>query len=745
MLKTSKGNKSLSIEVSGTAQGLGFRPFVYNLAVENNLTGFVRNTGLGAQIAVCGKESSLKKFVAGLKKSGFDAKYTIKKTIQTKCASFKIIKSKNTEITSDFPQDLALCDDCRKELFSSSDRRHSYPFINCIKCGPRFSIIKKLPYDRKNTVMDKFVLCGDCLQEYNNSSNRRFHAQPNACGKCGPQLSLFNADKKLLSRRDEALCDAVRLLKKGKILAVKSIGGYHLCCDASNLNTVKKLRKRKQRPYKPFAVMADIKTAEKLCFINKYEKAELLSKSAPIALLKKKNNMAMLDTLAPDNSSLGIMLPYAPLHHLLTAKIPLLVMTSGNKSDEPISATEKEAFLNLREIADYFLTHNRDIENRLDDSIVKFLPGCKEKIIIRRSRGYVPVPVKTGISADMFAAGGDLKNNFCFVRKGNAYLSQYAGDLEENANLKFYDESVNKMKSFLDINPKMAVCDAHPAYHSRAYAEKHYKKVNFALHHYAHMASVIAEHNLSGNVLGFIFDGNGYGEDGNIWGGEFILYSRKKFKRAGHLDYFQLPGGDICTKEVWRCAVSLLYKYDLLENMPEHLKKYDYKTIIKMAENNINSPLSSSIGRVFDAVAALTGIKNVSTFEAEAAVALESTIAAHKTPSCYKYDMESGIINISKLLKGILNDIEKGVLAGVISSKFHNTVVDIVVKTAMKYKIKKIALGGGVFQNIYLLNAVRKKLLSLGFDIYYNKQIPLNDGGICLGQAYMSNLFMKNK
>ncbi|MDR2426672.1 MAG: carbamoyltransferase HypF [Endomicrobium sp.] len=745
MLKISKGSNAFLIEVYGTVQGLGFRPFVYNLAVKNNLTGFVCNTGIGVQITACGKKCDLKKFVLELRKSDFDAEYFVKEIVPKKFLNFTISKSKKTEIISDFPYDLALCNDCRKELFSNTDRRYLYPFINCIKCGPRFSIIKKLPYDRKNTTMNKFSMCGDCLREYNNSSNRRLHAQPNACHKCGPKLSLFTRDKELLSYRNQALTDSVKFLKTGKILAVKSIGGYHLCCDASNPRAVNKLRKRKQRPHKPFAVMTNIRIAENLCFINKYEKAELLSKSAPIVLLKKKVKIPMLDMLAPDNSSLGIMLPYAPLHYLLMEKIPLLVMTSGNKIDEPISINEKEAFENLNKTADYFLTHDRDIENRADDSIVKFLPGGKEKIIIRRSRGYVPMPVKTGIGTDMFAAGGDLKNNFCFIRKGNAYLSQYVGDLAENANLKFYSESINKMKSFLDINPMISVCDAHPTYYSSLYAKQHYKKVNFVWHHYAHMASVIVEHNLNGDVLGFIFDGNGYGEDGNIWGGEFILYSKQKFKRAGHFGYFCLPGGDVCVKEVWRLAVSLLYKYNLLQYMPTHLKKYDYKTIIKIIENNVNSPLTSSAGRIFDAVSSLLGIKNISTFEAEAAIALESAADTYKTSECYGYNIENGIIDISKLLKGILENIKSRIPVECISAKFHNTIADIVVKTAKKHKIKQIALGGGVFQNVYLLNSIGKKLLSLGFDIYYNKQIPINDGGLCLGQAYINNLILKNK
>jgi len=736
--------KSVLIEVSGTVQGLGFRPFVYNLAVENSVSGFVRNTGDGVQIIVQGTKSAVDSFIKKLQKSEFDAKYSIKKIPCRQYNNFKILRSKKNEILSEFPHDLALCGECKKELFSENNRRCLHPFINCVKCGPRFSIIKKLPYDRKNTSMSEFVMCKECRQEYKDPSNRRFHAQPNSCRKCGPQLSLFSSGKKLISQKDKALSGAVKLLKKGKILAVKSIGGYHLCCDAFNEKAVRKLRERKLRPSKPFAIMSDLQTAESLCHISKYERAELLSSRAPIVLLKKRKSKkyeSVFNALAPDNSSLGIMMPYAPLHHLLIKAMPALVMTSGNKSDEPICIDEKEAFGNLSQIADFFLTHNRKIENRLDDSIVRFLPDSCEKIMTRRSRGYVPAPVKTKIKKDIFAAGGDLKNNFCFIRKGNAYLSQFTGDLEENANLKFYDESINKMKSFLDINPKKAACDAHPGYHSSRYIESRFKNVNFVHHHYAHMASVMAEHDLNGNILGFIFDGSGYGEDGNIWGGEVILYSKKQFMRVAHFDYFRLPGGDICQKENWRTAVSLLHKYGLTDKLPGHLKKYKYKTIIKMSENEVNAPLTSSVGRVFDAVAALTGIKEISSFEAEAAVALETAAESCKISKHYGYNIKNGVINMKPLFTELLKDIEFSLPASHISAKFHNTIADIIAAAAKqggrKYKTRKIVLGGGVFQNIYLLNAVIKKLLFFGFKIYYNRQIPMNDGGICLGQAYL--------
>lgn len=746
-VKKSEKIKGLFIEAGGTVQGIGFRPFVYNLAAAHKLAGSVRNTGKGAQINVEGEPEKLKSFLLDLKKAGFDARYCIKTVPVKKYKNFSIIKSKITEITADFPQDLALCAECKKELFSQKDRRYLYPFINCVKCGPRFSIIKKLPYDRKNTVMDEFEMCPDCLGEYLSPENRRFHAQPNACGKCGPQLSLYDCGKKIVSKRNDAVRDAAKLLKKGKILAVKGIGGYHLCCDASNAVAVRKLRERKRRPYKPFAVMGNLDRAKKLCYINEFEKRELLSQSAPAVILKKRVFDKMTQLLAPDNPSLAIMLPYAPLHHLLLKELPLLVMTSGNKSGEPIAVNEKEAFSNLKAIADYFLSHNREIENGTDDSIVKFLPGSKEKIIIRRSRGYAPLPVKTRIENDMFAAGGDLKNNFCFIRNSNAYLSQYAGDLAGFANLEFYEKNINKMRNFLKAGRDKAVCDMHPGYHSSQSALKYFKKVNYVQHHYAHMASVIAEYGLKGGAFGCIFDGSGYGEDGNIWGGEFILYSKNKFERVKHFDYFALPGGDICAKEVWRTAVSLLHKYGLMEYMPSHMKSFGFKTAVKMLENNINSPLTSSAGRLFDAVSALTGLKNISTFEAEAAAALEYAACAGKcrTDGIYPYETVGEIICMREMIRAILNDMRKGASAQTVSAKFHNTLADIIVSSACEYNVKKVILGGGVFQNAYLLDMAQKKLLSSGFDVYYNKKVPVNDGGICLGQAYINNLLLKNK
>ncbi len=741
MLKTLKANKSILIEVCGTVQGLGFRPFVFNLAKKHQLAGYVRNTGFGAEIAIEGGSESINLFVKRLKNSVFEASYKITAVPNAGYKDFEIKKSKKSEITSEFPPDLALCGQCRKELFSKSDRRYKYPFINCVNCGPRFSIINKLPYDRKNTTMRHFKMCPDCLKEYNNPADRRFHAQPNACPECGPQLYLYDGKSRLLALKQEAFDRAVQYLKAGKIVAVKSIGGFHLACDASNIKAVKRLRKRKLRPFKPFALMAAIQSAKKLCFVNRHEQELLLSAKAPIVILKKRGNQ-LPEVIAPDNNSLGIMMPSAPLHHLLVKEIPVLVMTSGNRADEPISASDKDAFKNLFGIADYFLSNDRDIENRSDDSIVKFVQK-DEKILIRRSRGYVPEPVKTGIHENLIAAGGDLKNSFCFVRNGNAYLSQFSGDLAAKANEDFYAENIRKMKSFLNINPKKAVCDAHEGYFSSNYIKTKYKSVKKYFHHYAHIASVMAENGIKDTVIGFSFDGNGYGEDGNIWGGECVLFNGKTFERLLHLDYFNLPGGDICAKEIWRTAVALLYKCGLTDMMPAAFKKYEYKKVLKMLENNINSPKTSSMGRLFDGIAALAGIKYEATFEAEGATALESAITGSGNKS-YPYKIESHIIKYNDMIKNILFDVEKRIAAAEISLKFHNTIACMVADAALqcskKYKTKKIILSGGAFQNTFLLKKIVNRLKSSELQPLFNKSVPVNDGGICIGQAYLHEL-----
>jgi len=743
-------NKKIKIIANGVVQGVGFRPFVFNLAKKYSLGGFVRNTGFGVEIVVNGKKESIEQFISVLKKSKFDMSLSFwrhpERSEESKSLNdrilrctqndkgFRILPSKKTEILSEFPSDLAVCPKCQTELFSENNRRYKYPFINCTACGPRFSIIKKLPYDRKNTSMREFKMCPECQKEYDNPSDRRFHAQPNACPVCGPKLSLFDKNRKLVSQHGKALEAAVKLLKNGKILAVKGIGGYHLMCDAANKKAVELLRKRKHRPTKPFAVMTNLKTAKNLCRVNKYEEKALLSPAAPIVILKNSTFHFPLFTLS-FNNTLGVMLPYAPLHHLLIKEIPVLVATSGNKSDEPIAINEKEAFNNLKDIADYFLTHNREIENRSDDSIVRFLPNSNKKIIIRRSRGYVPQALDIDIKTSVFAAGGDLKNNFCITRNGKAYLSQYIGDLAEKSNLDFYVESIKKMKSFLEVNPRMAVCDAHPGYYS---FNAKYKKL---YHHYAHIASVIAEHKLKGKVLGFAFDGTGYGADSSSWGGEIILFDGKEFSKVAGLEQFNLPGGEICSKEIWRNAVSLLHKYNFDSYIPKLFGIYPWKTIVKMIDNNLNSPTTSSAGRLFDAVAALTGVKIEALFEAEGAMALEALAKISAKTGKYKFEFKDNKIILEDLIKGIVKDLDKKVTPAVISSKFHNTMVEIIIEAAKiyskKYKTKTIALSGGVFQNMVLLENTVNKLKNKGFKVFFNEKVPANDGGIALGQLFM--------
>ncbi|AKL97684.1 carbamoyltransferase HypF [Endomicrobium proavitum] len=742
-----KKHCAVLIKAVGVVQGVGFRPFVFNLAGKLHLYGFVRNTGFGAEIIVEGKKDDVVKFLSDLKKSKFKAEYTAQETAAKRYENFRIKESKKTPILSEFPSDLAMCNECKKELFSKNDRRHNYSFINCVNCGPRFSIIKKLPYDRKNTSMAKFKMCPACLAEYNNPKNRRFHAQPNACSVCGPQISLFDKNTKLISVKEKALKDAIKFLKSGKIVAVKGIGGYHLMCDASNINAVKLLRKRKNRPYKPFAVMADIKTAKKLCRVNKYEENELTSSKAPIVILEKKRKDKKLSALSA-NATLGVMLAYAPIHHLIIKEIPFLAATSGNRSDEPLSAREDEAFKNLSQIADYFLTHNREIENRSDDSIVRFLPNSGEKIIIRRSRGFVPEPLDINIADSVIAAGGDLKNNFCITRNAKTYMSQFVGDLANKSNMDFYAESIKKMASFLDVNPKTQMCDAHNGYASSQYFKNKFQKPKIVFHHYAHIASVIAEHNLKGNILGFAFDGNGLGEDGKIWGGEIVIFDGKNFSRAAHLDYFNLPGGDLCAQEIWRNAASLLHKYNFDSYIPKFFGKLNWRAAVKMIDSNINSFATSSMGRVFDAVSAILNIKTFAAFEAEGAIALEDAAwrALRKNNIAAEYDFEvkNDVIDLKKTFTGILSDLDNKIQKDIISLKFHNTIISVITACCKKFNAKTVALSGGVFQNMLLLSKTVEKLRKKKIKVYFNQKVPANDGGIALGQAYISKLASKN-
>jgi len=761
--------KRYRITVSGRVQGVGFRPTVYRYALSENLAGFVSNTAEGVFIEIEGAEKSIKNFSRKLKlhppQQSKITKIIVKK-IPPKFEKIFIIKKstdRNGGKTSlHISPDISICDDCLKELFDKNDRRYLYPFINCTNCGPRFTIIEDIPYDRKKTTMKKFKMCGNCQKEYENPSDRRFHAQPDACWDCGPDVKLVRSQKcspRIYSGVSEAnsikaIQKTVEFLRKGKIIAVKGIGGFHICCDAANDDAVKKLRRRKKRPDKPFAVMMpDIKTVRKFCYLSAHEEKILLSSERPIVLLRKLPaiDIKLSNAVAHGINSLGVMLPYTPLHYLLVQKFDVLLMTSGNKQDEPICKDNAEAIKELSGICDYFLIHNRDIFNRCDDSIVQLQKNDIK--ILRRSRGYVPNPIPLPSTLyplpSILATGAELKNTFCLTRGNEAYPSQYIGDLKDAKSYEFYKEAIEKMKNLLKVEPKIIAHDLHPDYFSTQYA-KEFRTSDSGLqtisvqHHYAHIASVCAEHKINSKVIGVAFDGTGYGSDGKIWGGEFLIVNGDEtFERKFHLKYAKLPGGDRATDEIWRIGFS--YIYDIFGD--KAIKYYPNKktsVIKKMIDKNINCPLTSSVGRLFDAVASIINLRQEITYEAQAAVEIEQLIDGRwkMEDGSYEYEIIKDEIDVKKMIIGIDEDLKNKKSKTEISVKFHNTlakiILDICKRLKKATKINKVALSGGVFQNSVLLEKAVKLLKNAGFEVFANNNVPSNDGGISIGQVWVA-------
>ena len=769
MSKISKGNKgclAYRILIRGSVQGVGFRPLVYRLAQKHRIKGSVTNTGHGVTITAQGKPQDIKNFLKQIQSSlphHASIKEISKNTIPISLLTgFSISPSKGkTKPSADVPPDLSICPDCLDELFDGSDRRHLYPFINCTNCGPRFTITKRVPYDRKNTTMSVFKMCTDCRKEYEDVSDRRFHAQPDACFVCGPEVRLLDRSGKMLAAKEKAIEKTIEFLKKGKIIAVKSLGGYHLACDALNNKAVNTLRKRKDRPHKPLAVMArDIETARKYALLRKAEENLITSAMRPIVLLIKKELVP--DTIAPGNAYVGIMLPYTPLHYLLfsglNSPLRMLVMTSGNRIDEPICSNEKDALSKLSGIADYFLVHDREIHNRCDDSIIFNFNGKEDgNVFVRRSRGYVPSPIeivsmKNNGRENILATGPEMKNTFCLTREKNAYVSQYIGDMDNEESLVFYKEALSRFKKYLSVKPSVIAYDLHPDYMTSVLARELLKgnknlKSRAIQHHEAHIASVMAENNITKPVIGFAFDGTGLGHDGKVWGGECFLFRKGEFYRFAHFENIALPGGDIAAKEIWRLGVSLLAKSGV-KQIPAPYRDYPITKVRVMIEKKINSPESSSLGRVFDAVASILDIRQTVTFEAQAAIELEGLALDINVKKGYNfnvfYDEKEGcfIISLADAIKGILSDKARKLDVKQISAKFHFTIAEVMVSLAGKFRIKfgvnDIALSGGVFQNRVLMSLAIDKLKKAGFRVYWNRMVPPNDGGISLGQAFLS-------
>ena len=743
------------VKITGIVQGVGFRPFVCNLANSLNLSGYVENQGGHVVVDIEGQLSDLDTFMSTLKNRP-PVLAQIKKIYLSPFPpqgynGFVIKSSTRFDGSSVYlSADIATCKDCGKELFDSSDPRYLYPFINCTNCGPRFTIISSSPYDRENTTMAKFELCPSCKEEYQDPNNRRYHAEPISCKNCGPSLILTDSNLNRMDTPD--VFEFVHAsLMRGSIVAIKGLGGYHLACNAKDENAVERLRKRKCRDDKPFALMTkDLETARKLCYVNPAEEELLTSCKRPIVLLKKQDPCCLPEKIAPKNNHIGVMLPYTPVHMMLFNRsndLDLLVMTSGNISDEPIYYKDIDALSNLQNIADYFLFNDREIFTRTDDSVTRSFRG--NEFIIRRSRGYAPVPVSCNVSNNspsVLAVGAELKDAFCMNKSSDFFLSHHIGDLKNLETLRSFEEGISHFKKIFNIEPKAIAYDMHPSYLSTQYTLESDITYKIAVqHHHAHVVSCMAENCIDGEVIGVAFDGTGYGEDGKLWGGEFLKVGLSSYTRLGHLEYVGIPGGDIAVKEPWRMAVSYLGNSSLkfCERAGIDIEKVDL--VLKMCDKNINCPETSSAGRLFDAVSAIVGIRNVVSFEAQAAAELEY-YADISIKGQYGFSIfnKDGLFNISS--KEMISQIVKGVDLGrsisELSSRFHNTVAMMILDGCRESKnitgLKRVVLSGGVFQNVILLEKCIRLLENDGFSVFTHHNVPANDGGISLGQALVA-------
>jgi hydrogenase maturation protein HypF len=744
------------IQVSGIVQGVGFRPYVYRLALDRNLCGSISNTPTGVTIEIQGPPDLVEDFVSRLPtEAPALAEITHMSVREMACLAdrcFEILPSNTGEhATALISPDVAVCDDCLGELFDARDRRHLYPFINCTNCGPRFTIMRDIPYDRASTSMSVFPMCDRCRAEYEDPQNRRFHAQPNACWDCGPQLEFWNAQgspMKVLAPIEAA----AQRLQLGEILAIKGLGGFHLAVDATNSAAVDRLRQRKRRIEKPFAVMVpDLEAAGRLCKIDAESEKLLNSRQRPIALLPKLDVTAIAEAVAPNQRDLGLFLPYTPLHHLLFAvgEFRALVMTSGNLSEEPIATGNREAVNRLGGVADFFLVHDREVLVRCDDSVVR--PSAGRLRQIRRSRGYVPAPVRLHKELpQILAVGGELKNTICLTRRNLAFLSQHIGDLENTESFGFFTDTVAYLSRILEIEPQVIAHDLHPDYLSTKWAmAQRGPRLVAVQHHHAHIAACMAENRIDGPVIGLALDGTGYGTDGQIWGGEALFARYASFERAAHFAYVALPGGSAAIRQPWRMAASYLahaFGDDFLGlDIPfvRGLGRAKGELILRMITRQVNSPLTSSCGRLFDGVAALIGIRQEVSYEAQAAIELEMSARSSAETGGYPFLIrrhdKCWQIDTSPLFGAIVEDLRRNLCAETISRRFHNGLVEALVQLACLLRedssINRICLSGGTFNNLLLFEASVEKLESRGFDVFTHSEVPAGDGGLSLGQA----------
>ena len=771
---------NVKVHITGVVQGVGFRPFVYNLAKDLNLKGWVKNTSAGVDIEADGEKDALDSFLQKLRDDApplsriddFHASFGPGNGF----TQFDIIHSESVDgAFQPISPDVAICDDCLRELFDPNDRRYRYPFINCTNCGPRFTIIQDIPYDRPFTTMAGFKLCPDCEREYKDPTNRRFHAQPVACPVCGPRVWLETKDERGKKDGDEAIIEVQRLLTNGQIVAIKGLGGFHLACDATNAKAVNELRTRKLRVDKPFALMIpDLEMIEQHCFVSDAEKELLTSPARPIVLLKKKPESTIVEEVSPKQDWLGVMLPYTPLHYLLfddrrqttdDGKSSIfhrtssaLVMTSGNLSEEPIATDNDETRDRLANLADAFLMHDRDIHIRCDDSVVRsFIPTPSSAVNhpssvypIRRSRGYSPFPVKLPFEVpQILAVGSELKNTFCITNGRYAFLSHHIGDMENYETLKSFEQGVEHFERLFRVKPVAIAHDMHPNYLATRYALERAERESLPTiavqHHHAHVAACMAEHGLTEPVIGVSFDGTGYGDDGAIWGGEFLVADAKSYQRAAQLEYFPLPGGDAAIKKPARTALALLWSLglewdDRLASVLEFCAE-DQVTLRVQLEKKINTPMTSSMGRLFDAVSALAGVRQKVNYEGQAAIEFEAMADSSETGQ-YVFGVEAGRVRVRSAVEALIKDVMAGIPTSKISARFHNGLAEAVRETVTKISrdtsLRSVVLSGGVWQNITLLQKTISLLSKDGFEIYIHREVPTNDGGLSLGQAYIA-------
>ena len=744
------------MSVRGAVQGVGFRPFVYRLATSLGLKGWVVNSPQGVFLDVEGERERLdefnlrlpkeippRSFIQSLESSLLDpAGYT----------SFDIRESDASgERTALVLPDCATCPECLSDVFDPENRRYLYPFTNCTNCGPRYSIIMALPYDRPNTSMRDFAMCDRCRAEYGDPANRRFHAQPNACPACGPHLELWDGQGTVLSTHHTALTDAATMIREGRIVAVKGLGGFHLVVSAGDEHAVDLLRRRKHREEKPFALMApSLDWVREVCRVSPFEAKMLESPEAPIVLLERaeeaRGGSTIAPAVAPGNPYLGIMLPYTPLHHILlrTLQCPI-VATSGNLTDEPICTDEREALDRLHDIADAFLVHNRPIVRHVDDSILRMMAG--RELMLRRARGFAPLPVDLPAApVESIAVGAHLKNTVAVSKGANVFVSQHIGDLETAQSYSAFQEALESLRRLFDVRPSRVVSDLHPDYLSTRYAGGMGLPVVAVQHHFAHIGSCVAENRIPGSVLGVSWDGTGYGPDGTIWGGEFLLADGPSFERIGSFRRFMLPGGEKAVKEPRRTATGALYEilgpslFERADRPPVSAFTARECSILRQAmEKKVNAPVTSSAGRLFDAVASIIGLRQVSTYEGQAAMELEFCTSGTSTRESYEFCITpEGMFDWSDVLREILRDRDGSIATGIIAAKFHNTLAEVIVSFARRAERERVVLSGGCFQNRYLTERTVERLTEEGFRPYWHQRIPPNDGGIALGQMYVA-------